>query len=115
VPRVFKIAAIQMDASPAPVGERLKIAGQLAVNAAKAGARLVVLPELFNTGYDYAESNYPRACPFLRTCCPTCCCPRCAFQTIGVGYGGRGDRTWRRSMRQQGGGRACWGWECWLA
>ena len=56
-----KIAAIQMDASPAPAGERLGRAERLVVEAAGAGARLVVLPELFHTGYDYAESNYRRA------------------------------------------------------
>ena len=59
--RDVRIAAIQMDASPAQAEERLERAERLVVEAAGAGAQLIVLPELFNTGYDYAESNYCRA------------------------------------------------------
>jgi predicted amidohydrolase len=59
--RQIKIAAIQMDACPAPTGERLQRAVRLVTEAAQSGAQLVVLPELFNTGYDYAVSNYRRA------------------------------------------------------
>ena len=56
-----KIAAVQLEAASAPVGERLERAERRVVEAAGAGAQLIVLPELFNTGYDYAESNYLRA------------------------------------------------------
>jgi hypothetical protein len=50
-----------MDARAAPTSERLKRAEGLVTQAAEAGAQLVALPELFGTGYDYAESNYRRA------------------------------------------------------
>lgn len=61
MPRLIKAAAIQMEVTPAPTSVRLDRAEKLIVQAAQAGAQLIVLPELFNTGYEYADANYQRA------------------------------------------------------
>lgn len=59
--RKAKIAAIQMELTPAPTLERLARAEKLVADAVAAGAQIVVLPELFNTGYTYDPSNYEKA------------------------------------------------------
>ena len=59
----IKIASVQMDAAPAPTAVRLQRAATLIQQAGDAGAQLVVLPELFNAGYVYNDSNYERAEP----------------------------------------------------
>jgi N-carbamoylputrescine amidase len=61
--QALKVAAIQMDCSPAPVPERLARAADLIAEAANAGAQLTVLPELFNTGYEWHDRNYALAEP----------------------------------------------------
>ena len=52
MPRTIKIAAVQMNANPAPTADRL------VTGAVEADVQLVVLPELFNTGYGYSDVNY---------------------------------------------------------
>jgi predicted amidohydrolase len=54
-------AAIQFDGRPAPAALRLEAIGNLVETAAGGGANLVILPELFNTGYSYSPDNYIRA------------------------------------------------------
>ena len=58
MPRNIRVATIQLNGTPAPTEARLERAAQLVAQAAQAGAQLVVLPELFNTGYTYFETNY---------------------------------------------------------
>lgn len=118
--RSLTIAAVQMDASPAPTGERLRRADRLVAEAAASGARLVVLPELFNSGYIYGDSNYERAEPLDG---PTASWMRLTARRYGVHLAGSlllldrteifnalllvapGGRTWRYDKNFP------WGWE----
>jgi predicted amidohydrolase len=52
------VAAIQMDARVGEVEINLAHAAELVQQAAKQGAQLVVLPEMFNTGYEYTDRVY---------------------------------------------------------
>ncbi len=61
--RTLMTAAVQLDATPAPVSDRLIRAAHQINQAVAAGAQLVVLPELFNTGYCYDDQNYALAEP----------------------------------------------------
>ena len=50
-----------MNASPLPVKERLTRAESFVSQCVQNGAQLVVLPEVFNTGYEYSDQNYLQA------------------------------------------------------
>lgn len=54
----LKVAAIQMDAQVGAVAANLAHAAPLVKQAAEQGAQLIVLPELFSTGYEYTDRNY---------------------------------------------------------
>jgi predicted amidohydrolase len=58
MPRKIKIAAVQMTRIYGEIEANLAKAEQLVDQAVAAGAQLVVLPELFDSGYAYTPSNY---------------------------------------------------------
>ncbi|TYQ17697.1 UNVERIFIED_CONTAM: putative amidohydrolase [Acetivibrio alkalicellulosi] len=51
----YKVACVQMDCIPCDIEENLEKAGTYLIEAKKQGAKLVVLPELFNIGYNLEE------------------------------------------------------------
>jgi len=61
MPQSVSIAVVQMNATPDSVGARLRRAENFIAQCAQNGARLVVLPEVFNSGYEYSDNNYLRA------------------------------------------------------
>ncbi len=63
MPKTLTLAAIRMDAAPAPTESRLARAEKLVAQAAAQGAQIAVLPEVFNTGYEYHDQNYALAEP----------------------------------------------------
>ena len=65
--RTLTVAAIQMDANHRPTQDRLSHASEHIATAAKEQAQLVVLPELFNTGYTYSEELYEATEPWHGT------------------------------------------------
>ena len=61
MPGSLKVAAIQMDAAPTSIEDRLNRAASAIVQAAEAGAKLVVLPQQFATGYSYDDAQYEQS------------------------------------------------------
>ncbi len=61
--RTLKVAVVQLDVTPAPTPDRLARAERLITQAARDGAQLIALPEVFNTGYRYTNENFQRAEP----------------------------------------------------
>lgn len=57
----MRAAAIQFFATPFALEQNLKTAERLTREAASQGARLIVLPELFNTGYVYTPKLFSAA------------------------------------------------------
>lgn len=54
----LKVALIQMNATPYKLKENLHLALQMAQKACEQGARLIVLPELFDSGYCVRDKDF---------------------------------------------------------
>jgi hypothetical protein len=63
MPRTITVAIVQLDVTPLPTPDRLTRAEPLITQAARDGAQLIALPEVFNTGYRYTDENFQRAEP----------------------------------------------------
>lgn len=61
--RTITAAAVRLCNDPAPKEHHLNAAEAQVIRAAEQGAQLVVLPEVFNTGYGYTPDNYAHAEP----------------------------------------------------
>lgn len=61
MPDVLKVAAIQMDCMLADKKANFNKAEKFIADAAEQGAKLIVLPELFSTGYRVEEQDYELA------------------------------------------------------
>jgi predicted amidohydrolase len=61
--RKINLAAIRMDSAPAKLEQRLERAESLVERAAAQDTQIAVLPEVFNTGYEYHDRNYSLAEP----------------------------------------------------
>jgi predicted amidohydrolase len=61
--RTVTIAAVRLNNEPAPTPARLQTAEASVIRAAEQGAQVVILPEVFNTGYTYSSDNYTRTEP----------------------------------------------------
>ena len=55
--RILKVAVIQMCAKPYALSENLALALNLAKEAHKKGANLIILPELFDSGYCVSDRD----------------------------------------------------------
>jgi predicted amidohydrolase len=59
----IRVAAVQMDARPWATDENLAHTAKFVEQAVGQGAQLVVLPEMFSSGYEYTDRNYTGAEP----------------------------------------------------
>lgn len=63
MPDIVKVAAVQMNCELGDKEANLKKTEQLVLEAVRQGAKLIVVPELFNTGYRVEESDLSLAEP----------------------------------------------------
>ena len=60
-PTVLRVGIVQMQALPLQVDDNLALAEGLVLQAAREGAQIVVLPEMFNVGFYWGEDLMPLA------------------------------------------------------